>query len=193
MLLAIPTSMAADKPSRYLVVFPFWTMLTNFAVINAYPKSTGSSTANETRHRAATLPGSDWSERKTDESDQALHVESVLDHQKEYDSSTSPQSQIKEYQLKNGNSENFRYMILSADLNSRVGRVLPQPWFTGADQMLQADLCSDWVEPIKFIVENDGLGSEDFVAAMGWEPSRNDNVIEFIVCDFDQKLEESNS
>jgi hypothetical protein len=120
MLLAIPTSMAADKPSRYLVVFPFWTMLTNFAVINAYPKSTGSSTANETRHRAATLPGSDWSERKTDESDQALHVESVLDHQKEYDSSTSPQSQIKEYQLKNGNSENFRYMIQVHDIVSRL-------------------------------------------------------------------------
>lgn len=152
-----------------------------------------SSAMNKALKRAATLPGSDWSERKADEGDHAMHVESILDHQKIYDSSTSPQSHIKEYQLNNGDSEKYRYMILSADLNTRVGRVLPQPWFTGADQMLQADLCSDWVEPIKFIMENDGLGSDGSLAAMGWEPGENDNVIKFPVCDLDQELEESNS
>jgi hypothetical protein len=82
---------------------------------------------------------------------------------------------------------------LAADLSARAGRVLSQPWFTGADQHLQADLCSDWVEPISFILENDGLGGDGQHTVVGWKTGRNDNVIDFPVSDFDQELIESKS
>jgi hypothetical protein len=143
--------------------------------------------------RAAALPGTDWTDRKLEDSDYTVGVESVLDHQMIYDTSADPNQQIREFRLGEESSGTIKYLILAADLNARAGRVLSQPWFTGADQQLQADLCSDWVEPISFILENDGLDGDGLHAALGWETSSNDNVIDFPISDFDQEQAESKS
>ena len=128
--------------------------------------------------RAAALPQPEWTDRKFEDGEIAMHVETVLDHQRVHDTSANPHRDIEEFRSGDGGSGPFRYLILLADLGARVGRVLSQPWFTRADPMLQADLCSDWVEPIGFILENDGLG-EGAHAAIGTEACGNDNVIEF--------------
>ncbi len=84
-------------------------------------------------------------------------------------------------------------MILAADLSTRAGRVLSPPWFTGADQQLQTDLCSDWVEPISFILENDGLDNESALGIVSLGTCQNDNVIDFPISDLDQELTGSES
>ncbi len=84
-------------------------------------------------------------------------------------------------------------MILAADLSTRAGRVLSQPWFMDADQQLQADLCSDWVEPISFILENDGLDGDGQHKAVGWATSSDENVIDFPISNIDQELVRSKS
>ena len=143
--------------------------------------------------RATVLPESDWIDRQFEDCDNMVHVEAVLDNQKVYETSANPHQEISEFRSVDGNSDNFKYLILAADLSTRVGRVLPQPWFTSADQMLQADLCSDWVEPFSFILENDGLDGDITQMAVGWEMPGNDNVIEFPTFDLDQDQEEVES
>lgn len=142
--------------------------------------------------RAAALPASGWTDQEFEDGVHSVHVELVLDNQKVHETSSNPHREIKDFRSGDGNSNQFRYLILAADLSARVGRVLPEPWFSRVDQMLQADLCSDWVEPISFILENDGLG-DDAQTAIDWETPRNDNVIEFPISDLDQELVESNS
>lgn len=151
------------------------------------------SAMSKAQRRAKALPESDWTDRKLEDTDHTMHVESVLDHQKVYETSANPHQKIREFRLGVGDSDTIKYLILSADLSARVGRVLPQPWFTCVDQMLQADLCSDWIEPISFILENDGLGGEGAPAALGLETCRNDNVIDFPISDLDQELVGSKS
>ncbi len=139
------------------------------------------------------LPESEWTERNIEDNDHTMHVESVLDHQEIYETSSHPHQEIREFQLATGNSETPKYLLLSADLSTRVGRVLSQPWFTKTDQLLQADLCSDWVEPINFILENDGLGGDGEPAGVGWEKCQQDNVMDFPISDLDQEMIESKS
>ena len=151
------------------------------------------SAMNKALRRATVLPESDWSDQKFEDSDHTMHVETVLDHQNIYETSANPHREIGDFRSGNRNSKPFRYLILEADLSARVGRVLPQPWFTCADQMLQADLCSDWVELISFILENDGLESDGAQTAVGWESWRNDNVIDFPNCGPDQEVVDAKS
>ena len=143
--------------------------------------------------RAGNMSESDWIAPRTQNDDYAIHVEAVLDHQKVYETSANPHRQIKEFRSGGGESYTTKYMILAADMKAWVGRILQQPWFIKTDQESQADLCSDWVEPINFILENDGLGGDGAQSAVGWETHRNDNVIDFPVSDLDQELVDSKS
>lgn len=150
------------------------------------------SAMQKAQRQAAALPASGWSEQEFEDGLHSVHVESVLENQKVEETSSNPDRDIKDFRSGDRNSNQYGYLILAADLSARVGRVLPQPWFSCIDHVLQAELCSDWVEPISFILENDGL-SEDAQIAIGWKTSTKDNVIDFPISELDQELVESSS
>lgn len=134
------------------------------------------------------MPESDWSAREFDSEGYAVHVEAVLDHQEVHETSANPHRVVREFRAGAGEAGKTRYLILVAELNERVGRFLTQPWFGAADRLLQADLCSDWVEPIGFIIENDGLDGEAVRFAPVTESPDNDNVIEFPLHPLDEEV-----
>lgn len=108
----------------------------------------------------------------------APHVEAVLDHEEVYENDPNPRRKIASFRAGTGECDTNRYILLAADTEARVGRLLTQPWFNQADATLQTELCSDWLEPVEFIIENDGIeGSEG--AAEDGELQVHDNVIEF--------------
>lgn len=129
-------------------------------------------------HRALNAEDGDWHDQPTNGEDYSLHVEAVLDHEEVHESSPNPQKRIREFRSMSGQGDAVRYLLLAADTEKRDGRFLVQPWFDRADPLLQVDLCSDWVEPLSFIIENDGVDAESVISAIDESPNV-ENVIEF--------------
>lgn len=154
--------------------------------------SRSGATQKALRH-AKRLSDSDWTTRDGGDGAYTAHVEAVLDNQEIYETSLNPHREIREFRAGRGSSDSVRYLVLAADLKARTGQILPQPWFTDADPMLQADLCSDWLEPISFIVENDGLDGDSAPNVLRCDAHDNDNVIEFPVSELDEEVVESSS
>lgn len=140
---------------------------------------------------ASRLSDSEWSTSAAGSGDYAAHVEAVIDNQEIYESSPNPHREIREFRAGIGKHSAVKYLVLAADTDTGVGRVLPQPWFVGCDPALQADLCSDWQEPISFVVENDGLDGEQVRTAANNDLQRHDNVIDFPIDDFDDEVADS--
>lgn len=108
--------------------------------------------------RAKTLNDSDWSAPMFDQDRYEPHVEMIVDNQEVYETSPTPHQAIRAF--RSGDNGHVAYLILEANLNDAVGRLLPQPWFRDLSPVLQADVCSDWVDAMAFIVENDGLDED---------------------------------
>ena len=123
------------------------------------------------------LPVEDWAAVTFDEREYSPHVASIIDNQEIYETSLNPHAKIRASRLADQVPETIKYMILAADLESGEGHCLPQPWFEYAETSLQADLCSGWIDPLNFIVENDGLGEVEVQP----RSERQSNVIDFPV------------
>lgn len=130
-------------------------------------------------HRASKLGESDWCENEHSRNDYQHHVEGVLDHQSVYETSANPKREILEFRSGTGASQEMRYLLLAADTKAHAGRVLMQPWFQEAISDLQLELCCDWIEPISFIIENDGLEGEDEHSLTTRDDQDEGNVIVF--------------
>lgn len=130
-------------------------------------------------HRATMLSEADWNENELIRGDYQHHVDAVLDHQAVYETSANPKREILEFRSQTGATQATRYLLLAADTKAHFGRVLMQPWFQEASGALQLELCCDWIEPISFIIENDGLEGEDERDPSIHDDQDEGNVIEF--------------
>jgi hypothetical protein len=154
--------------------------------------SRSGATQKALRH-AKRVSESDWTTCDDGDGANTAHVEAVVDNQEIYETSLHPHREIREFRGRRGASDSIRCLILAADLKARTGRILPQPWFTDADPMLQADLCSDWLGPISFIIENDGLEDDSALSAIDCDAHDNDNVIKFPVSELNEEVVEFGS
>gem|GEM_PF-6203806 len=127
--------------------------------------------------RTDKLPASDWAAVTFDDREYRPHVASIIDNQEVHETAPAPHEQFREHRMVDQMPRNIRYMILAADLKNREGHWLPQPWFDNAEPLTQADLCSGWIEPFSFIIENDGLGEDQVQSPSGCQT----NVIDFPV------------
>ncbi len=132
------------------------------------------------------LPAKDWAAVTFDEGEYSPHVASIVDNQEIYETSLNPHAEIRKSRLADRMPETLRYMILAADLESGEGHCLPQPWFEYAETSLQADLCSGWIDPLSFIIENDGLGEAEVQS----RSERHSNVIDFPVGYLNEEAEQ---
>ena len=152
-----------------------------------------SSAIRKAQLRATDLPDSDWTDQELDDDACAPHVGAIVDNQKIYETSANPHKELAEFRSGSGRSGSIRYLTLAADLKRGVGKVILQPWFTVVEQGLQADLCSDWVELLEFIIENDGLEEDEAGYLSGGMSHNFDNVIEFAPDDEDEEIVGSKS
>ena len=152
-----------------------------------------SSATYKAQRRAADLPASDWTDQDLGDDAYAPHVEAIIDNQKIYETSANPHKELAEFRSGSERSESIRYLTLAADLRRGVGKVFLQPWFTGLEQGQQVDLCSDWVELLEFIIENDGLEADETGYMSGGMSHKFDNVIEFALGDEDEESAGSKS
>lgn len=160
------------------------------AVIEVQAWSQNSAVRKALRN-ASKLSDAEWSNGATLSGDYAAHVEAVIDNQEIYETCPNPHREIREFRAGIGKHATVKYLVLAADMDTGVGRVMPQPWFIGCDPTLQADFCSDWHEPISFVVENDGLDGEQGRAVGAPELQRQDNVIDFPIDEFDEEVADS--
>lgn len=134
---------------------------------------------NSARQKALDIanerPATDWSVATSDAQDYRPHVASTIDNQDVYETSSNPHEELRTFRSADRMPEGIKYMILAADLENGEGHWLPQPWFENAEPALQVDLCSDLIDALSFIVENDGLDDGEAPATSG---CRN-NVIDF--------------
>lgn len=126
-----------------------------------------------------TFSESDWETQEFDDSEYSAHVHSSIDHQAIYERSTNPHREIREFRSGRGKAGKIRYLLLAADDETRTGHLLLQPWFAHSNEHLQADYCSDWSEPISFIVENDGMKNGDSGVSPHGKKYDGDNIVDF--------------
>lgn len=129
-------------------------------------------------HRAQNAADSDWGISDVQGDDYSLHVEAVIDHNHVYEASPNPRREISAFKSMADDRHRPRYILLAAEAGAAMGHVLTQPWFNRSESELQTDLCSDWIEALDFIIENDGL-EQDGIAAQHEDLHLHDNVIEF--------------
>ncbi len=139
------------------------------------------------------LRQSDWNTPDFDDGEYEVHVQSIIDNQHIYENSADPHREIKQFRSNKGDPGNIRYLLLAADLETGAGELLIQPWFTNCSHLLQADLCTDWSEPVKFIVENDGLEKNGLTVSAANEKPYSDNVVEFPAGSLDEEISEAES
>lgn len=138
--------------------------------------------------KAAALSANEWAISEFHDRDYAMHVECAMDHQEIHETCPNPHQEIRTFQSTDQASENIRYLLLAADVENREGDCLPQPWFERADSMLQSELCLDWIDPLSFITENDGLGDGGLHRLIECETHEADNVIDFPVSHMDEEV-----
>lgn len=64
--------------------------------------------------------------------------------------------------------EDTRYALLHADVNSGEGEVVLQPWFTDhAPDLMEHDLCRDWIEALQQHADDGLVGFERACASDG--------------------------
>jgi hypothetical protein len=149
--------------------------------------------------RAASISDKDWSAGKFDGREYGVHIEDVIDNQQIYETSARPHREIREFRYGGASGGSTRYVLLAADLKTKEGYLLTQPWFANTSNMLQGDLCSDWTEPLAFIVENDGFDASMVrISGAAWNRKGGcgedeDNVIEFPASPLDEEVVESSS
>lgn len=158
-----------------------------WAVVEVEASCLASAKKSALRHAAA-LSAGEWATAEFRDCDYAPHVERAMDHQELHETCPDPHRAIGEFQSNTQPSEGVRYLLLAADLENREGCSLTQPWFEGADPLLQSELCSDWVDLLDFITENDGLGDDGPHRPTARETHEASNIIEFPTGHMDEEV-----
>lgn len=127
--------------------------------------------------RAATLSDDAWYLQKFIPERYRPHVESChSEHTIEAnvgDDEDEQAAYVEELRDFDGNDDDPRYLLLKGDVGTGGGEVIFEPWFCSSEpELLEADLCSDWVSSLEEVGEEGFENFETFADAEAHKPER---------------------